>query len=84
MNFKHNSGMSYPDFIEEDGKYWMTETNKVTARIHEFPVDFYERLWSQFGSGQISTDGLVINLMDNQIKKTENDMWPREFRDPDS
>ena len=29
--------MSYPDLIEKDGKFWVTETQKATARIH--PVD---------------------------------------------
>ncbi len=29
--------MSYPDLIEKDGRFWVTETQKATARIH--PVD---------------------------------------------
>jgi hypothetical protein len=40
--------MSYPDLIEQDGKYWITETNKVDARCHEIPNEFLNTLWSQF------------------------------------
>ena len=27
--------ISYPDFIEKDGRYWITETQKTVARVHE-------------------------------------------------
>jgi len=40
--------MSYPDLIEQDGNYWITETNKVEARCHKIPNEFLETLWSQF------------------------------------
>jgi hypothetical protein len=40
--------MSYPDLIEQDGKYWITETNKVDARCHQIPNEFLNTLWSQF------------------------------------
>ncbi|MFZ2654515.1 MAG: sialidase family protein [Victivallales bacterium] len=37
--------ISYPDLIEEDGRYFLSETQKDTARIHEIPADFLERIW---------------------------------------
>jgi hypothetical protein len=38
--------MSYPDLIEDDGKYFITETQKNTARVHEIPTDFIEKIWA--------------------------------------
>ena len=32
--------MSYPDFVEDDGRYFVTETQKTIARVHEVPADF--------------------------------------------
>lgn len=39
---------SYPDLVEEEGKYWISTTQKTTATIHEVPAEFFEMLWSQF------------------------------------
>jgi len=38
--------MSYPDFIEENGRYFITETNKQTARVHEFQAEFINNMWA--------------------------------------
>ncbi len=38
-------GMSYPDMIEEDGRYFFTETEKTTARTHEVPAEFLNKMW---------------------------------------
>ncbi|MFA6293836.1 MAG: sialidase family protein, partial [Victivallales bacterium] len=38
--------ISYPDLVEEDGKYFISETQKDTARVHEIPSDFVNRIWS--------------------------------------
>lgn len=37
--------MSYPDLIEEDGRYYLTETQKDTARVHEIDPLLLEGLW---------------------------------------
>ena len=39
---------SYPDLICDDGMY-ITETQKVTARVHRIPDDLLQPLW---GSGR--------------------------------
>jgi hypothetical protein len=39
--------MSYPDLIEEDGKYFLTETQKDVARVHEVEASLLEGLWGQ-------------------------------------
>ena len=37
--------ISYPDLLEEDGKYFISETQKDIARVHEIPSDFLNRIW---------------------------------------
>ncbi|NUM56206.1 MAG: exo-alpha-sialidase [Candidatus Hydrogenedentes bacterium] len=38
--------MSYPDFIEDGGKFFVTETQKTVARVHEIPVDLLDGMWA--------------------------------------
>jgi hypothetical protein len=51
--------MSYPDLIEQDGKYWVTETNKEEAKCNEVPAEFLNKLWSQFEINSVTTNSLV-------------------------
>jgi len=44
--------MSYPDLVEEDGRYFLTETQKDIARVHEIDPTLLEGLW-----GQVETRG---------------------------
>ncbi len=37
--------ISYPDFIEDDGKLFIAETQKTRARVHEVPDRLLSRLW---------------------------------------
>ena len=39
--------MSYPDFIEEDGEYYITETQKTISRVHKLSKEFVESLWQE-------------------------------------
>jgi hypothetical protein len=43
---------SYPDLVEQGGRYWITETNKLKARIHPVPAALLAGLWRQ-----LSVDG---------------------------
>jgi hypothetical protein len=65
--------MSYPDLIEQNGKYWITETNKSDARCHEVPVDFMNMLWKQFEINELATKGLVEEW-DFKSLKTGNEI----------
>lgn len=54
-------GMSYPDFIEQDGRLWLTETQKTTARVHGVDPGMIRGMWSQ---GKVTTpvkEGLIMN-----------------------
>ncbi len=39
--------ISYPDFVEKDGRYFVTETQKSVARCHEMDAALLEGMWSQ-------------------------------------
>ena len=54
--------MSYPDLIEQDGRYWITETQKTEARVHEIDKGLLEGLWSQGKVKEEVQDGLVLSL----------------------
>ncbi len=54
--------MSYPDLIEEDGRYFVTETQKTIARVHEVPAAFFETLWAQFDHRTLATRGLALEV----------------------
>ena len=57
-------GMSYPDLLEEDGRYFLSETQKKIARIHEIPASFLETLWKQFDIMEICKEGLIGGHLD--------------------
>jgi len=54
--------MSYPDLVEQDGRYWITETNKHEARVHEIDPDLLEGLWNQDTNRTVAEKGLVLSL----------------------
>jgi len=51
--------ISYPDLIEENGRYWITETQKSVARVHEIDKALLEGLWNQGQRAEVVRDGLV-------------------------
>lgn len=56
-------GSSYPDLVEQDGKYWVTETKKTVARIHEIDPALLEGMWAQLeDKGVVTQKGLVLDL----------------------
>jgi len=56
--------MSYPDLIEDGGKYFLTETQKDVARVHEIDPALLDGMWEQFGDNRklVATRGLLLNL----------------------
>jgi len=54
-------GMSYPDLIEQDGRYWVTETQKTEARVHEVDRTLLEGLWTQGEAKAIAREGLLAD-----------------------
>lgn len=58
--------MSYPDFIEDDGRYFVTETQKNLARIHELPITVVESVWKQAELRTAATKGIVLDWKPTQ------------------
>lgn len=52
-------GMSYPDLIEQNGKFWFTETQKTQARVHSVSDDLLNGLWHQDTARYITRKGLL-------------------------
>ncbi len=65
------SGMSYPDLIEQHGRYWITETQKTVARVHPIDPSLLESLWSQGQVKTVTTKGLLFDLGPEQIRSGE-------------
>lgn len=63
-------GMSYPDLIEENGNYWITETQKTVARVHLIDKNLFEGLWDQATTKNLTTMGLILDK-ENISSKTD-------------
>ncbi len=63
-----NVRVSYPDFIEEHGKYYVTETQKTVARIHEIDPKLLEAVWNQSDNRTLTREGLVVELSNEQCQ----------------
>ncbi len=60
-------GMSYPDLVEQDGRYWITETQKTVARVHPIDPTLLEGLWNQGTVKTVAERGLVLDLGPEQL-----------------
>ncbi|MFF0268275.1 exo-alpha-sialidase [Kribbella sp. NPDC004536] len=57
------TSMSYPDLVQDGGRFWVTETQKSVARVHALSPDLLEGLW-QHDRAAVSTEGLVYDSAD--------------------
>ena len=53
--------MSYPDLVEDGGCYFLIETQKNMARVHQVDTSLIKGLWQQFDQSVIATDGLLLS-----------------------
>ncbi len=64
--------ISYPDFIEDNANgrksFFVTETQKTVARVHEIDPALLEGLWKQAEMKEVAQRGLALNLSGGQIK----------------
>lgn len=54
--------MSYPDLVEEDGRYYITETQKTVARVHDIDPSLFEAMWNQENNRTAADAGVVLRL----------------------
>ena len=60
--------MSYPDLVEQDGKFYLTETQKNVGRVHDLPAALVDGLFHQFDARKIATASLALNLSTAALK----------------
>lgn len=54
--------MSYPDLVEDGGRFYVTETQKNLGRVHEIPQALLEGLFDQFENRTVAREGLMLDL----------------------
>ena len=54
--------MSYPDLVEEDGQYYLTETQKDVARVHRIDPSLLQGLWDQFEQADLTREGQLLEV----------------------
>jgi hypothetical protein len=69
--------MSYPDLIEQDGRFWFTETEKSVARVHEVDRRFLEGLWQQDKVRTVAATGRVLDLAGEGLRVREVELEKR-------
>lgn len=62
--------ISYPDFIESNGNYYLTETQKHTARIHKIENDFMDIIFRSRAISAIVEKGVILDVTNTGKKST--------------
>lgn len=74
--------ISYPDFIEDNGRYYLTETQKAIARVHEIDASLLEDLWNQHENKAVTRNGLALDFtgpMPGELKFSATDGFTFDF-----
>ncbi len=53
---------SYPDMIEENGEFFVTETDKYIAKSHKIDAGFLNKLFGFNQTDTIAREGLVVDI----------------------
>ncbi len=74
--------MSYPDFIEDNGKFYVTETQKTIARVHEIDRSLLEGVWNQSENRAAAKGGIVLEAPFNmpRLPSLSNGGFTIDFR----
>jgi hypothetical protein len=54
--------MSYPDLVEDGGRFWVTETQKNIGRIHAIDPELLKGLFGQFENRVVPKTGLLLDV----------------------
>jgi hypothetical protein len=74
--------MSYPDLIEKENFYYISETQKHKARIHKFDGSWFNKMWD-FMENKPSVPDDGIELGNNFQMVDINKFTARDFTRPD-
>jgi BNR repeat-like domain len=55
-------GPSYPDLVEQNGRFFITATQKTSARVGEVSAEWLGMLWDQPNRKSVSLGGLKANF----------------------
>lgn len=69
--------ISYPDLIEDGGRYYLTATQKTIARTHEIDAALLEGMWRQAENRSLAIRGLVLTLAGEQTKAASRFAMPQ-------
>lgn len=70
--------ISYPDFVEDNGEYYLTETQKEIARVHKIDKELVEGLWNQRSESDIWTD-ISQNMPDEKMLSLKENSFSLKF-----
>ncbi len=54
--------MSYPDLVEQDGKFFVTETQKTIGRTHAISPELIDGLFNQWDAKSAAAKGIILDL----------------------
>jgi hypothetical protein len=60
--------ISYPDFVEDGGEFYVTETMKTFARVHPIDRSLLEGLWNQAEANSVCKRGLALTATADQLR----------------
>jgi hypothetical protein len=60
--------ISYPDFVEDHGKFYVTETMKTHARVHTIDNALLDGIWNQHEARTVAGKGLVLTLAQDKVR----------------
>ncbi len=63
-----NIRISYPDLIEANGRFWISETQKTIARVHEIDPALLQGLWTQGQKRERIENGLLLSRDGERIQ----------------
>ena len=59
MTATRTARISYPDFIEDQGRIFVTETQKSVARVHEIDPRLLDAVWTQHERAEVAREGMA-------------------------
>lgn len=72
--------ISYPDLVEDGGHYYLTETQKDLARVHQVDSSLLEGLWLQAERRTVPQSGLLLDVANNSNKSIPLPVLPNFVR----
>lgn len=73
----HSGRLSYPGFLEDRGRYWIFETQKTLARVHEVDARVLAAVWGQAAARGVAKEGLALALSSSRCRPGASARMPR-------